>query len=103
MLLEIEVDGARQVVARHPDATVVLLVPPSLEVQEARLRGRGDDDAHVARRLAKGQEEIAAAKAFATDIVVNDDLNTAVAEVAGIVERLRSARRNPPSPTTNED
>lgn len=103
VLLEIEVDGARQVVARHPDATVVLLVPPSIEVQEARLRGRGDDDAHVARRLAKGQEEIAAAKAFATAIVVNDDLNTAVAEVAGIVARLRSARRNPLAPTTNED
>ncbi len=42
VLLEIELEGARQVLALRPDATVILLVPPSEEHQEARLRGRGD-------------------------------------------------------------
>ena len=42
VVLEIDLQGARQVRERHPDAVLILLVPPSREAQEARLRGRGD-------------------------------------------------------------
>ncbi len=93
VLLEIDLQGARQVVERRPDAVVVLLVPPSPEVQAARLAARGDDPAHVRRRLERGREEVAAGRRLAGHVVVNDEVERAVGEVAGIVDRSRAARR----------
>ena len=89
LLLEINVQGAEQVRRQRPDALVVLLVAPSREVQEARLRVRGDDDDHVARRLALADAEEEVGRALADAIVVNDDLDRAVAEVAGILASCR--------------
>ncbi len=92
LLLEINVQGAEQVRRQQPDALVVLLVPPSREVQEGRLRARGDDDAHVAQRLAIAEAEEVKGRALADAVVVNDDLDRAVAEVAGILASRRSGR-----------
>ncbi len=89
LLLEINVQGAEQVRHHQPDALVVLLVAPSREVQEARLRERGDDEEHVAQRLALADLEEAKGRALADAIVVNDDLDRAVAEVAGILGSRR--------------
>lgn len=89
VLLEIDLKGARQVVAKRPDACLILLVPPSPEVQAKRLRDRGDDEEHVAKRIAEGVEEIGAGRTVAHAEVVNDDLVQAVVDVAGIVERYR--------------
>ena len=91
VVLEIDLQGARQVKARYPDAVVVLLVPPSVEVQRARLTGRGDDDAEVARRIALGTEEEKAGRELTPFVVVNDDVDRAVDEVAGILEKQRSS------------
>ena len=91
VLLEIEVDGARQVVEKSSDACVILLVPPSIEVQTSRLRARGDHEDHVQIRVSEGQSEIVLAREFATVVVVNDELDTAVAQVAGIIEQHRRA------------
>ncbi len=91
VVLEIELDGARQVRAAHPDAVVVLVVAPSAAEQEARLRARGDDEASVARRVAVGREEEAAGRLLADHVVVNDDLERAARELAGIVEAHRSS------------
>jgi guanylate kinase len=91
VLLEIEVDGARQVIEKRPNACIILLIPPSIEVQIERLRARGDSEDHVQLRVAEGQSEIALAQTFASVVVVNDDLDTAVAEVAGIIEQYRRA------------
>lgn len=97
LLLEIDVQGARQVVDRRPGAVVVLLVPPSPAVQEARLLARGDDPEHVRRRLAAAERETAAGADLAgPNVVVNDDLDQALNQVAAIVERARSARRHRP-------
>jgi guanylate kinase len=93
LLLEIDLQGARQVMELRPEATVILVVPPSLEAQKTRLVARGDDQEHVRRRLAKGEEETRLGRALASRIVVNDDLERVVAEVAGIVDGIRSARR----------
>ena len=93
VLLEIDVEGARQVLDRRPDATVILLVPPSLEEQEARMAGRGDDAEHVAARLQRGRAEVEGGQAMTPLVVVNDDLDQAVDDVAGIVARIRSERR----------
>jgi len=88
-VLEIDVDGARQVKAHYPDALVVLIVAPSPASQEARLRARGDDEAHIRRRLEIGAHEEAAGRQLADAVVVNDDVERAAAEVAGILEGHR--------------
>jgi len=89
LLLEINVQGAEQVRRHRPDALVVLLVAPTRAVQEARLRARGDDNDHVAKRLAIADVEEAKGLALADAVVVNDDLDRSVAEVAGIVASRR--------------
>ena len=89
LLLEINVQGAEQVRQHRPDALVVFLVAPSRDVQEARLRVRGDSDEHVAQRLALADAEEAKGRRLADAIVVNDDLDRAVAEVAGILASRR--------------
>ena len=95
VVLEIDLQGAEQVRRRDPSAVIVLLVPPSVEVQAQRLRGRGDDEAAVTRRIAKGAEEMVVGRTLTPHVVVNDDLDTAVAEVAGI---LHAHRSQPPTP-----
>lgn len=89
VLLEIDLNGARQVRERLPEAKLVLVVPPDVEELERRLRGRGDDEEHVRSRLALAESEVAEGQAIAHHIVVNDDLDRAVAEVAGILDGYR--------------
>ncbi len=91
-LLEIDLQGARQVRDRRPDALLILLVPPSLAVQEERLRARGDDEAHIRRRLDEGIAEMEAGRELADAVVVNDDLDRAVDQVAGILASYRASR-----------
>lgn len=93
LLLEIDVQGARQVRRRRPDATLILLAPPSLTTQRERLESRGDDERHIAERLVAGAEEERAGRQIADAVVVNHDIDQATGEVAGIVERRRSASR----------
>ncbi len=92
VVLEIELDGAQQVKAHHPEAVLVLIVAPSAAHQEQRLRTRGDDDASVARRVAYGAEEEKLGRRIADHVVVNDDLDRAAAELAGILDRQRPGR-----------
>lgn len=89
VLLEIDVQGAAQVKERHPDAVVVFIEAPSREAQEARLRGRGDREDLIARRLAAAPDEERAGRALADHIVVNEDLDRAIEEVAAILESRR--------------
>lgn len=91
LLLEIELDGAQQIKARFPEAVLVLLVAPSLDVQEERLRHRGDSEDAVRRRIEVGREEEELGRKLADHVVVNDDVDRAAAEVAGIIQRRRSA------------
>ena len=92
VLLEIDVQGAAQVLARRPDATVIALVPPSEDVQIERLRGRGDEETHVLARVEAGRAELEQARTLASHVVINDQLDQAVAEVASILEGLRRSR-----------
>jgi len=78
VLLEIEVQGARQVRRQMPDALLVFLAPPSWDELERRLRGRGTEPAEVIEaRLATARIELAAEEEFDATIV-----NTSVAEAA---------------------
>ncbi len=92
VLLEIDVQGARQVVAKRPGSIVILLMPPSLEVQERRLEARGDPADQVALRIETGREEVLQARELAAHEVVNDDVTRATTQVAGIIQLARSAR-----------
>jgi guanylate kinase len=90
VVLVIETQGARNVLERHPDATLIVIAPPSEAELEARLRGRGDDDEHVRRRLQAAADELEAGLALTGHIVVNDDLTQAVGEVRRILENRLS-------------
>ncbi len=86
VLLEIELQGARQVRAAAPDALMVFLTPPSFAELEQRLRGRGtEDEASIARRLDRARAEMAAAPEFDV-VVVNDDVVRAARELLDFVE-----------------
>lgn len=95
VLLEIEVQGAAQVVEQRPDAVVILIMPPSTAALESRLRSRGDDDAHVERRLASTPAEVARGRELAAYVVVNDDAERAAREILSILEGLRRRRGTP--------
>jgi guanylate kinase len=86
VVLEIDVQGARQVRQVFADATLVFLRPPSEEALETRLRGRGDDPQAIARRLDIARWELAQADDF-DHVVVNDSIDQAVAAVARILDR----------------
>jgi guanylate kinase len=92
VLLEIEVQGAAQVVERDPGAVVVLLVPPSLAELEGRLVGRGDGTEHVTRRLGSTPAELAVGRSLAHHVVVNDDVERAVDEILSILGGPRRDR-----------
>lgn len=96
ILLEIEVQGAEQVRGHHPDAVIVLILPPTTSELEERLRTRGDSDEHVRRRLASSPVEVARGQALADFVVVNDDPERATAEILSILEGLRRRRRAAP-------
>jgi guanylate kinase len=89
VVLEIEIDGAAQIRQRYPDAVLVLLAAPSRQVQEERLRHRGDDEQSVTRRLAVGEHEDRVGRQMADYVLVNDDLGRAAEELAGIVDACR--------------
>lgn len=81
VVLEIELEGARQVRNFFPGALRIFILPPSLEELENRIRQRGQDpEAAISRRLDRATAEIAAADEFDVQIV-NDDLNQALAEL----------------------
>ena len=85
VVLEIEVQGARQVRRTMPEALQVFIAPPSREALRARLVGRGTDDAEqVAARLRTADAELGAQDEFAY-VVVNDRLEDAVDELTAIV------------------
>ena len=81
VLLEIEIDGAKQVKAKLPQATLVFLEPPSWEELVSRLEGRGTDSPERrATRLALAQEELAAASYFDT-VLINDRVEEVVSSL----------------------
>jgi guanylate kinase len=81
LVLEIEVQGARQVRERVPEAKTVFIAPPSREALRQRLVGRGSDSPEqIERRLRVAEEELAAEDEF-DKVIINDDLNRAVQEL----------------------
>lgn len=96
VILEIEVDGAMQVKEKCPEAVLIMLLPPSFKVQEARLRGRGTEpEDKILKRLEKSHSEIPFAKKY--DYIVFNHDGAAKETADGIfaivkAEKLASSR-----------
>lgn len=90
ILLEIDVQGARAVRAQDAEALLIFVDTPTREHQAERLRGRGDPEDAVARRVAEGERERARAHELDAHVVVNDDLERAVAEIQGVIDARRA-------------
>jgi guanylate kinase len=93
VVLEIDLEGAKQVKRRYPDAVLIFIAAPSQEAQRQRLHQRGDDEASIERRLRVGAEEDRAGRLSADHVVVNDTLGRAAAELAAIVDLRRQEVR----------
>jgi guanylate kinase len=86
VVLEIDVQGARAVVARYPDAITVFVRPSSLEELQRRLRHRGTEtEEAISRRLQRANYELSQANQYRA-VVVNDDLDRAVDEICTILK-----------------
>lgn len=94
-VLKIEVEGAMNIKKMFPEACLVFILPPSLEILEKRLRGRGTEtEEKIRERTLQAKNELAFAKNY-DYLVVNDDLSEAVEDVLAVfrAEKLRSERR----------
>ncbi len=94
VVLDIDVQGARQIRESMPEAVLVFVLPPSIDTLKVRLAGRGTESRdEVAARLRTAVREVEAATEF-DYVVVNDDLDRTLEEIWGIVraERRRTRR-----------
>ena len=99
VLLEIEVQGARQVAETMPEALRIFIAPPSPDALRTRLVGRGTDETEqIARRLAVAEDELAAQPEFPV-VVVNDRLEDAIELLTDVVRGgIDEARSPDPAP-----
>lgn len=85
VLLDIEVQGARQVHEKMPDAVKIFIIPPSLEELEKRLKGRGTDtERAIEARLIRARQEYQEAD-FYDYLIINDDADKAAKELSAII------------------
>ena len=85
VLLDIEVQGARQIHEKKPDAVMIFIVPPSLEELEKRLKGRGTDtERAIEARLIRARQEYQEAD-FYDYLIINDDADKAAKELSAII------------------
>ena len=85
-VLDIEIDGARQIIGQYPDAVRVFVLPPSGAELVERLRGRNTERAEILkRRLDRAAVELEAAGEY-DYVIVNDDIVSAVSHVAAIID-----------------
>jgi len=90
VILEIDWQGARQVQSAFPDARLIFIIPPSLEILRERLTNRGQDNANVIkRRMRDAQAEISHWAEF-DQLLVNDDFDTALEELLTIINDHRT-------------
>lgn len=94
VLTDIDVQGARQVMEKMPEAVSIFLLPPSIDELKRRLGGRGTDHTdRISKRLAVAAEECASAVLY-DYIVINDDLERAASEILAIMTAQRCRREN---------
>ncbi|MBN1509433.1 MAG: guanylate kinase [Sedimentisphaerales bacterium] len=88
VILEIDIQGGRQVKAVYPQAVMIFILPPSVKILAERVGHRGRETAEAAaRRLGSADAETTAAREYYDHMVVNDDLEQAITEVIRIIEQ----------------
>jgi guanylate kinase len=88
IILEIDVQGARETKKKYPDSIMIFILPPSQRELANRMDNRGrDDEETAAKRLNQASSEIAAAWQYYEYLVINDDLENAIDEVVQIIEQ----------------
>lgn len=88
VILEIDVQGAKQAKAVFPDARMIFILPPSAKALAERMNRRGREDIQKAEaRLGEASSEIAAAWQYYQHMVINEDLQQAVEEVIQIIQK----------------
>jgi len=88
VVLEIDVQGAGQVKTVYPNAVMIFILPPEQKDLIERISSRAREDAETAKvRLSKAESEIEAARQLCKYMVVNDDLEQAIGEVIGIIQK----------------
>ena len=94
LVLDIDVQGSRQIRERMPEAVHLFILPPSISALEQRLRSRGDDPAVVERRMKQAHHQLLWSSSY-DYIVVNDDLTAAHAALQGVLlaQMSRTSRR----------
>ncbi len=85
VVLDIDIQGARQLKARYPEAVTIFVMPPSIEALRERLRGRREDEEEeIERRLSAARAEVEE-KDFFEHVIVNDTLEDALKELEAII------------------
>ena len=90
ILLDLDVQGTRQILAHYPNSVAIFILPPSLKVLHDRLKARGTDSAEsIAMRLKNAEKEIAQQDLF-HHIIINERLSEAVQELISIIHKYRT-------------
>jgi guanylate kinase len=86
ILLEIEIQGARQVREQRPDAVMFFVAPPSMDELERRLRRRGDtSEEDIEDRLEIAEQEMQEAPILFDHVIINEDLDRAIEDIVGLI------------------
>jgi guanylate kinase len=96
VLLDIDVQGARQILERFPDSITIFIMPPSMAILEERLSGRGTDTPEaIERRMADATGEISQRYLY-RHVIVNDRLDRAVSELIELIGAYRRQKDRRP-------
>ena len=87
IVFDVDVNGGLSIKAKFPEAILVFIKPPSIEILRRRLKGRGSEtDAQIEKRMARVEMELEKGEGF-DYIIINDELKRAVSEVFGIINK----------------
>ncbi len=93
VLLDIDVEGAMQILKRYPDSITIFIMPPAPEILRMRIESRGADRSEVIEKRLKNAEKEMAQRDLYRHVIVNDNLMAAVAEIVSIVDMYRTGSR----------
>jgi len=93
VLLDIDVEGAMQILKRYPDSITIFIMPPTPEILRMRIESRGADSREVIEKRLKNAEKEMAQRDLYRYVIVNDNLMAAVAEIVSIVDMYRTGSR----------
>ncbi len=89
ILLDVDVQGAEQILDKYPDCIMMFIMPPSVDVLRERLKGRGADSTkEIEKRLLNAEKEMAR-KDMYHHIIINDQLKVAIDDVLSVFQRYR--------------